>query len=344
MNQNKVPLFIIFIAILFILVLVILLSSIGSSNPEVTKGKVLHKSVKKVKFNNVNIHALAVTKESDCLCFTFDDLSKDISYIFGSEMDNSIVSVYRIVSEDSLQENLIFTKEYSGNQGFVLSSNPLNINASYFQLGTKLDLQTIKYNCIYLESGYKYKVCVNNSPSQIFKVYRFTINYSIRESKASSLNFGKNLIGLSEYDLEKKIKLEYPNIGDRNKLQRLAVKQWSFKKEGKFLIAYLKDKYNFTIKNNKNGEEWKSENKLSLGSSKLNSVSKNPTLNYVILENPDLLITNLDENLNQKSFNDDFLEFINTPFTMYDHFLNGPKRKKVDVINKISNKILVFKI
>lgn len=344
MNQNKVPLFIIFIVIIFILVLVILLSSIGSSNSEDTKTKVLSKpvkkNVKKVAFNNVNIQSLVVTKESDCLCFTFDDLNKDISYIFGSEMDNSTVSIYRISSmnknsesdSDSLLDSeILYTKDFSGNQGFVLSSNTLNVNASYFQLGTKLNLQNIKYNCIYLETGYKYKVCVNNSPSQIFKVYRFTINYSIRESKPSILKNTKSLLGLSEYDLEKKIKSEYP-VGVRNPLQRLAVKQWYFKKEGKFLIAYLNGKYNFIIKNNKNKEEFKSISKSNLN------------LNYIILENPDLLITNLDENINHKTFNHDFLEFINTPFTMYDHFLNGPKRKKVDVINKISNKILIFSL
>ena len=346
MNQKKVPLILIFAVIIFILILVVVLSSYSSKEivPLKEERKILElkrsKPSKKVTFNDVNVTLLALNKESDCLCFEFDDVSKNISYIFGSEFDNSSVSVYKIFDSSSSnpESKILFTNVYSGNQGFVLSSNPLNVNASYFQIASKVNLENMKYNFINLEPGYTYKVCVNNCSQQNFKAYRFTINYKIQEKAftlkpKNSRNNASLSFGLSEYDLEYKIKNEYPDIDERVHLEKIGIKKWRFKKNGKYVIAYLKNKYNFILENKNNGEEWSSK--------KTDSPYE---LEYQIVEDPDILITNLDENLDHKTFNDDILEFIKTPFTMYNHFLNGPKKKKVDVINKISNKILVFSL
>ena len=156
---KKVPLFVIFIVIIFILVIVIILSSLGSSEKPIEKAvpKIKVKKEKKIKFSDTNITAVPLTKESDSLCFEFNDLTHDITYIFGSEFDNSSISIYKHLSSDlnsdlESEYELIQTNVYSGNQGFVISSNTLNVNASYFQLGTKLDLENIKYNCIFLDS------------------------------------------------------------------------------------------------------------------------------------------------------------------------------------------------
>jgi hypothetical protein len=333
---KKVPLFVIFIVIIFILVIVILLSSLGSSEKSVEKvvPKIKLKKDKKITFSNINITPVNTKKELDSLCFEFQDLTHDISYIFGSEFDNSSVSIYKILSEDSL----FFTNVYSGNHGFVLSSNPLNVNASYFQLGTKLTLENIKYNCIYLEPNTKYKVVVNNVISSSYKVYRFTINYDIRK-KSVNPSITKNLkLGLSEYDLEHKIKKDLDikglQIQQRMMFTRLGFKEWEFSKNGSYVLVFLKNKYNFVIKDRNSGVEWKS------------NTTKDGLyeLEYLVLENPNLLIKNLDENLKPSSFNSDFVEFVNTPFTLYDHFLHGPKSKKVDIINKISNKILIYSL
>jgi hypothetical protein len=330
---KKVPLFVIFIVIIFILVFVVILSSLGSSEKTVEKviPKLKTKPEKKITFSDINLSSVSITKESDSLCFEFDDLCHDITYIFGSQFDNSVISIYK--ESLSIEYELFYTNIYSGNYGFVLSSNPYNVNASYFQLGTKLDLQNIKYKCIYLEQNAKYKVVVNNVVDSLYKVNRFTINYNIRKSQVPLLYNSKPLeFGLSEYDLEHKIKKDYPDIKERISLTRLEYKKWEFSKPGKYLIAFLTNKYNFTIKDKSAGKEW-------------NSVIKSesyPKIHYEIIENPNLVITNLDENINPKSFNSDFVQFVNTPFTLYDHFLHGPKKKKVDIINRISNKILIY--
>jgi hypothetical protein len=340
---KKVPLFVIFIVIIFILVIIILLSSLGSSEKSVEKSipKIKTKKDKKITFSNVNITTVHAKKELDSLCFEFQDLTHDITYIFGSEFDNSTISIYKkeILDEENLsQESLFFTNVYSGNHGFVLSSNPLNVNASYFQLGTKLKLENIKYNCIYLEPNVKYKVVVNNVINSLYKIYRFTINYDIRK-KSVNPSIIKNLkLGLSEYDLEHKIKkdleLKGLKIKERMMFTRLGFKEWEFSKNGNYVLVFLKNKYNFVIKDRNSESEWKS------------NITKDGLyeLEYQILENPNLLIKNLDENLKPSSFNSDFVEFINTPFTLYNHFLHGPKSKKVDIINKISNKILIYSL
>jgi hypothetical protein len=349
--SKKVPLFVIFIAIIFILIIVVILSSLGSSeNPvEKTLPKLKVKKKKKISFSNINITSVPITKESDSLCFEFNDLTHDITYIFGSEFDNSSISIYKknSFSQDSDFE-LVQTNVYSGNHGFVISSNPLNVNASYFQLGTRLDLENIKYNCIFLDSDLDsknqnlnqeksvYKVVVNNVVNSLYKVYRFTINYPIQKSVITkSKNSNSTVLGLSEYDLEYKIKHNNPlglQVKQRMVLSKLGFKEWEFSKPGKYLLIFLKNKYNFIIQDKQSGNSWNS------------SMIKNelPSLEYEIIENPNLVIKNLDENIHPKSFNSDIIEFVNTPFTLYNHFLHGPKKKAVDVINRISNKILIY--
>jgi hypothetical protein len=344
---KKVPLFYIFIVIIFILVLVVILSSLGSSEKtiEKTSPNLKQKKAKKIKFSDINITSVPITKESDSLCFEFNDLTHDITYIFGSEFDNSSISIYKKNSFSQGSDSnsgfeLIQSNVYSGNQGFVISSNPLNVNSSYFHLGTKLDLENIKYNCIYLDSNQDqsvYKVVVNNVVNSLYKVYRFTINYPIQKSLVQSKNFNPKVFGLSEYDLEHKIKYDKPlgfEVQQRMTLSRLGFKEWEFSNPGKYLLVYLVNKYNFIIKDTKSGNIWNS------------SVIKDAegSLEYEILENPNLVIKNLDENINQKSVNSDIIDFVNTPFTLYNHFLHGPKKKAVDVINRISNKILIYSL
>jgi len=341
---KKVPLFVIFIVIIFILVIVIVLSSLGSSEKNVEKAmpKLKVKKEKKIKFSDINITAVPITKESDSLCFEFTDLTHDITYIFGSEFDNSSISIYKknSLSQDSDFE-LIQTNVYSGNQGFVISSNPLNVNASYFQLGTKLDLENIKYNCIYLDSNQDqsvYKVVVNNVTNSLYKVYRFTINYPIQKSIINTTKNFNNKIGLSEYDLEHKIKHDMNLAGlevkERMSLSRLGFKEWEFSGSGKYVIAYLVNKYNFTIQDKQSDKLWSSNEEKD----------KSPSLEYEIVQNPNLIIKNLDENINPKNFNSDIIDFVNTPFTLYNHFLHGPKKKTVDIVNRISNKILIYSL
>jgi len=331
-KSSKIPLFVIFLVIIFVIVVVIILSSYGSSEKTIEKPalKIKSKKEKKITFNDINVSPVHVKKESDSLTFEFSDLTHDITYIFGSEFDNSSISIYKEIDD---KYTLVSTNVYSGNHGFVLSSNPLNVNASYFQLGTKLDLENIKYNCIYLEQNYKYKVITNNIISSIYKAYRFTINYKIKKSDNIIKKSLQHSFGLSEYDLEHKIKFDNPNIKERFPLTRLCLKQWEFKKEGTFLLSYITNRYNFVIKNKTNGNEWKSE-----------KTSNEYNLHYEIIHNPDLLVKNLDETINSKTFNTELIGFLNTPFTLYDHFLHGPKVKKVDVLNRISNKILIFSL
>jgi hypothetical protein len=333
--MGKVPLFVIIAVIIFILVIVIVLSSLEVKDQTVKQVKTRSKISKKVTFNDVNISAINIEKISDSLVFEFNDLSSNISYIFGSEFDNSSISVYKEISENKFE--LLYSKVYTGNNGIVLSSNALNVNASYFQIGTKLKLENTKYNTIPLLSNCRYKVAVNNCTSNLFKVYRYTINYSIQQKDIPEYK-GENIFGLSEYDLEFLAKSIYPDIQERVLLKRNSKELWKFNEQGDYVLFYIKNLYNFKITDELSYDGISNE----ILSSK--DMSKSPVLEKVILKNPNLTIKNLDENIPIKNFNSDFILFINTPFSLYDHFLYGPKHQKDYIVNRISNKILIFKI
>jgi hypothetical protein len=328
--MEKVPLFVIIAVIIFIIVIVIVLSSLEVKDQTVKQVKTRSKTSKKITFNDVNISAINIEKISDSLVFEVNDLSSNISYIFGSEFDNSSVSIYKETSENNFE--LLYSKVYTGNHGIVLSSNALNVNASYFQIGTKLKLENTKYNTISLLSNCKYRVAVNNCTLNFFKVYRYTINYPIQQKDISEYK-GENIFGLSEYDLEFLAKNIYPDIQERVLLKRDSKELWKFNEQGDYVLFYIKNLHNLKITNDNSEEIIISKD-----------VSKSPFLEKVILKNPNITIKNLDENIPIKNFNSDFVLFINTPFSLYDHFLYGPKHQKVDIVNRISNKILLFKI
>lgn len=331
--MEKVPLFVIIAVIIFIIVIVIVLSSLEVKDQTVKefKPRIGKKNIsKKVTFNDVNISAINIEKISDSLVFEFNDLSPNISYIFGSNFDNSSVSVYKETSDNEF--TLLYSKVYTGNHGIVLSSNALNVNSSYFQIGTKLKLENTKYHTIPLLQNCKYRVAVNNCTSNLFKVYRYTINYPIQR-KDMLESKDENVFGLSEYDLEFLSKKLYPGIQERVPVKRDSKETWKFKDDGDYVLFYIKNLHNLKILEGTSDEILSSKN-----------ISKPPLLERVILKNPNLTIKNLDENVPIKNFNSDFVLFINTPFSLYDHFLHGPKHQKVDIVNRISNKILLFKI
>lgn len=335
--MEKVPLFVIIAVIIFIIVIVIILSSLEVKDQTVKdiKLKSTKKNIsKKVTFNDINISAINIEKISDSLVFEFNDLSPNISYIFGSNFDNSSISVYKETSENNFE--LLYSKVYTGNNGIVLSSNALNVNSSYFQIGTKLKLENTKYHTIPLLKNCKYRVAVNNCTSNFFKVYRYTINYPIQQKDILEYK-SENVFGLSEYDLEFLAKNIYPDIQERVLLKRDSKELWKFNESGDYVLFYIKNLNNFKITDS-NSEGFQKEILSSKDKSKL------PVLEKIILKNPNLTIKNLDENIPIKNFNSDFVLFINTPFSLYDHFLHGPKHQKVDIVNRISNKILLFKI
>ena len=361
---TKIPIYVIILVIIFILVFVVILASIGSDNKSLEKAPYYKKKESKEISNQILIESYPIKNESDSFVIIIDSIAPNETYIFGGPMQSSSVSIYKKVQGESSpsseeEENLdkdsytlISSNVYSGNQGFAVTSNSAIVNACYYQIGKKIPMENTKYNYIPLqENDTNIKIVVNNILYEDFEVYKCKFNYEIPIKYISkSLNTIKTKMlvtpfGLSEYDLEvnarNEAKLLNKNLGQRVHLQRSLQNKvlkknngriWKFNGIGNYMVFYVQGKYSFTIED--------SYNNIKIENTRDSTLS----LQHFIVQDPRLEIYNHDENIPIKNFHKDIGNLMNIPVSLYKHFVHGKKREKIDVWNRIHNKILIYKI
>jgi len=352
-TNSKIPLYIIIAVIIFILIFVVILASIGSNEKKEvkvpyykeTKSKnILSKNSFEENNNKVLISSYVHSKVSDSFIVDIKTLNENESYIFGGPMQSSSVSVYKKNMLNDEYE-LTYTKVYYGNQGFVISSNLNIVNPSFYQIGKKINLESIRYNFIPASPNDEIRIAVNNIGYEDFKVYKCNFNDNILYKPIEKFPKSLSNFGLSEYDIEKQCKdkckdlgLDLENIKKMNLSRSFGKKDkniWSFNGVGDFIVFYVKNIYSFEIKDLYNNINIKEQ-----GSKDLN----NGKLIYFKITDPRLTIENLDENIPRKSFNDDIVNLMNAPVSFYKHFMYGKRKEKVDIWNRIQNKIFIYKI
>jgi hypothetical protein len=211
-SSKKIPLYIIILVIIFILIFVVILASLGSNEKTTVKAAYYKKEAKEslqtksIYDNSINVSSYAHSKVSDSFIVDIPNtLHINESYIFGGPMQYSTVSVYK-KSEDA-KESLISTQVFTGNHGFVISSNLNIVNSSYYQIGKKINLENLRYHFIpikeELENTEFLRIVVNNIGYEDFKVYKCTFNYDLSYKRIEKFKNSINLFGLSEYDIEK---------------------------------------------------------------------------------------------------------------------------------------------
>jgi hypothetical protein len=341
---QKIPLYIIIIVIIFILVFVVILASIGSNEKTVEKKAYYKKETKVISAkdnSSFSISAYPYSKSSDSFIIDIENPNSNESYIFGGPMQYSTVSIYR-------KNELIYTKVFSGNKGFVVCSNLNLVNPSYYQIGKKLDLENLRYNFIpylYDNENSALKVVVNNIGYEDFKVYKCIFKYDIPYKQVEKFPKSLSKLGLSEYDIEQKCKniifsdnnmtADIKRFNLTRSFNKKGDNTWKFNSVGEYIVFYIKDLYNFNINDSYNNINLEVRGNKDL---------QNGNLGYFRIIDPRLEIVNLDENIPNKSFNDDVISLMNTPVSFYKHFMYGKKKEKVDIWNRIQNKIFIYKI
>ncbi len=346
---TKIPIYVIILVIIFILVFVVILASIGSNTKSVEKVPYYKKKEIKEMANQILIESYPIKNESDSFVISIDSIEPNEAYIFGGPMQSSSVSIYKKNLDDS-EESLIYSKMFSDNQGFAITTNSAIVNASYYQIGKKIPMENTKYNYIPLQEGdTNIKIVVNNILYEDFEVYKCKFDYTIPIKYVSKPKNNELIFGLSEYDLELKARELFKNyefsldktLSKRVHLQRSfqnkVVKNknnrvWNYSGIGNYIVFYVKGMYSFTIED--------SYNNIKIDNTKDSVLS----LEYFTVQDPRLEIKNHDENIPIKNFHKDIGNLMNMPISLYNHFVHGKKREKIDIWNRIHNKILIYKI
>jgi hypothetical protein len=349
--NDKVPIVIIILVIIFILIFIVVIASYGDSSSSLKMIPYTNNKNKPNPLDNKTItNLINTTRESDAHTFVVNNLENNESIIFAATTNFSSVSLYK-------DDTLIYTKLFSGSNGFVISKNLQNVNASFFQIGKKFDLENLKYTYLPVipENDSSLKVIISGVPNDTFRVYKCYFKYDVITEHNSTI---KNLIdlpsfGISEYDIIKYIESQQENSEGYEKvlLQRTYDKkqknQWSYKNSGSYIIYYVTGIYSYKIQDKNNNiliEEKKDIDKNSVR--KLNKYLENKqiSISHFYIENPNLTITNYDENIPEKNINADLVSLLNTPIEFYKHFVYGKKNIPIDIWNRIHNKIFIYKI
>ena len=357
--NDKVPLVIIIAVVIFILIFIVVIASYEDSSEST---KILPYSYKKQKSNplasNTQLKYIIPGRHLDALVTEFKDLTNKESIIFGGNMRYSNVSIYK-------NDILVYTKLFSGSNGFVISTNQQNVNASFFQIGKKIDLENIKYTYIPIDSlsdKDSLKIVVSSVSDDTFKIYRCFFDYDLVEDNVKIHNKSLNIpFGISEYDLEKYIISKHNNLLDnfqtvpmqkypiQRSIDKKNKRRWEFYGTGNYIVYYIKGLYSYSIVDQKNNINI-TQNTLHNESFKtsLRSINSHIENNKVSLESfyitdPNLIIENFDENIPEKNLNSDLISLLNTPVEFYRHFVYGKKNIPIDIWNRIQNKIMIFK-
>jgi len=336
--MSSIPYYYIIILAILIIIILIVISSISCNTKEdveVIKTKNLD-----IKNNKIFTSILKNSIKNNCYILDITNVNKNSGYSIAGNFIDSHITFY-----DS-EEKIYYSKKINGYFNLTLTSNKSILPSLY-------KLSKYKNMTIPLIEGEKYRIVIDKFED--VKSIKIEANYDIIFSEFStpvSINTteSRNLIGFTEYDLNLySIKyIENMNFGTKllksksieKEISRMypinttSFNEWSFEGEGKYLITNVENIYNYNIKFiNSDIEQIQSI-----------STKENPNIKYTIVENPKMLITNIDYIKENKNINTEYIDFITSPNNLIDIYMNGKKHKKVNYTYSINNKILIYKL
>ena len=325
----KIPVWVIIITIVLFLFVIVFIA-----NKAVKYDK--EPEIKNVEKNYRNIAPLKYIKSEDSLVFSLEKLDNETLIFLAGDFDEASLTVWN-------DGKKVYNKILNSAYGIVFYKNKNLISQGFYNIPYIYEGENIMKS-IAVEASSESFVSVNNSSKT--KIYIYNLNKNVKSSMSSNVeDFTLQLetklkdYDYSEYGITHYVKsyVEYNNlkkvIPDRNQIY------WYYNLQAykKYLLVYYKSRYNLLIKHNEDILRNSSENVDSSGEE------------LVMLEftpHNDSLITiqNLDEKLDEKNINSDFVDAIYAPYYAYEQFVYGKKQKVITAKNRINFKVCLFEI
>jgi hypothetical protein len=336
--NSKIPVWVIIITItLFLFILVFIANKAviydKSIDPETL--------VRKVPKIYRNLAPLKYIKSEDALIFSLEKLDDESLIFLAGDFDESSLTLW---NNNSRVYNKILNSAY----GIVFYKNKNLISQGFYNIpyiyegenvlkNIAIDVQTICSNetdCFVSVNNYsKTKIYIYNPKKNTKSLLNEIEDVNI-EIETHLKNYDYSEYGVTNYV---KSDIKYQNVRKMipNRNQNLWI--YDLKAYTKYLFVYHKSKYNLCIKYNDE----------VIYDSQKSSISDNPDL--VMLEfNPNsdsqISVQNLDEKIDEKNINSDFVDAIYAPYYAYEQFVYGKKQKIVTSKNRINFKVCLFEI
>lgn len=343
---SKVPIWVIIITIaLFLFILVFIANKAVNYN----KSLETDSEVRNIPKIYRNIAPLKYIKSEDALIFSLEKLDEESLIFLAGDFDEASMTIWN-------NNSRVYNKILNNSYGVVFYKNKNLISQGFYNIphiyegenvlkNIAIDVQTIcsnETNCFVSVNNYnKLKVYIYNP-----KKNNKSLLSEIEDVNIEIQTYLKNY-DYSEYGVTNYLK-SYPKyvnirkmIPDRNQQYWI----YTMKPYNKYLFVYHKSKYNLLIKHNDNEVIYDPQ-----GHSQKSKISDNSDINdLVILEfNPNsdsqITVQNLDEKIEEKNINSDFVDVIYAPYYAYEQFVYGKKEKIMSSKNRINFKVCLFEI
>lgn len=327
-SKSKVPVWIIIITIaLFLFVLVFI------ANKAVKYDK--SPEVKSVEKTFRNVAPLKYIKSEDALIFSLEKLEDDNLIFLAGDFDEASLTIW----EDNKR---VYNKILNSAYGIVFYKNKNLISQGFYNIPYIYEGENVLKN-IAIEASKDSFVSVNNYKKTRVYLYNPKKNTKslLKEVEDVNIELEEKLqdYDYSEYGVTNYVK-SYPEyINLRKVIPDRTQVHWYYNMQPykKYLLVYYKSRYNLLIKHNEAIIRDSSEIIDSSGED-LVMLEFNPNTESMIT------VQNLDEKLEEKNINSDFVDAIYSPYYAYEQFVYGKKQKVITAKNRINFKVFLFEI
>jgi hypothetical protein len=327
-SKSKVPVWIIIITIalfLFILVFIANKAVKYDKSPE----------VKNVEKTFRNVAPLKYIKSEDALIFSLEKLEDDNLIFLAGDFDEASLTIWK-------DNKRVYNKILNSAYGVVFYKNKNLISQGFYNIPYIYEGENVLKN-IAIEASQDSFVSVNNYKKTRVYLYNPKKNTKslLKEVEDVNIELEEKLqdYDYSEYGVTNYIKsyMEYANV--RKVIPDRTQVHWYYNMQPykKYLLVYYKSRYNLLIKHNEMIIRDSSEIIDSSGED-LVMLEFNPNTESMIT------VQNLDEKLEEKNINSDFVDAIYSPYYAYEQFVYGKKQKVITAKNRINFKVFLFEI
>jgi hypothetical protein len=339
--RSKIPVWIIIITILLFLFVLVFIA-----NKAVVYDKPLE--TKNLSYNNAvfkNITPLRYFKSQDAIIFNLDKLDDDNLIFLTGDFDEASLTVWN-------KNKRVYNKILNSAYGVVFYKNKNLISQGFYNIPYIYEGENVLKNIAVEVKTFGSEVLESFVSVNNYRKAKIFIYNPKTHTKSSVLDDSQKLEDVnieiepilkdydySEYGVTNYIKsyVEYANlkkiIPDRTQVH------WYYNLQAykKYLFVYYKSRYNLLIKHNDVNIRSSSE-KTDPHDEELVMLEFNPHNDSLIT------IQNLDEKIEEKNINSDFVDAIYAPYYAYEQFVYGKKQKVITAKNRINFKVFLYEI
>lgn len=327
--MDKVPVYIIILAIVGILIVGVIIASLSTNNEKSIQSK-----ESETKSQN-NCVLLKHHKNEDVVIIHSTLINNDCCLLCCGDFENSSLSIW------DHNGNLVYNQIVNGSYGFVFYTNHELISQSFFKMSSIYTGQNVlKQKAINLgnyENFNDLKITINNYQNISTYVYGKNLNSQKGLKHMLDQRSMDRVLHLKDYDLSEYGITQYINHKFKNlrKVQPSRIKNaWEFvlDQNKNYILAYVKNVYNYDLNIGKSHITiYKNEEPYDLETSEFSGHDCNV-----------VKVVNHEESIKSSDINSDFIDAIYSPIYFYNQFVYGKQKSYIPSYNRINHKVLIF--